>query len=368
MLIGKILNDIKNAGRTIDEDDAPKNRGNPRLGVLKELPGVWSNAGPLQGHAWNLIALPFGPPGKLGDFRLLLNQANETLDFDLVDLGVPNRGANHDDQHLAALRYLQALDQVAAADAVSDLTLPGGVKSNATDDTNDTPKGNTLPGPGVPPKTAVGIHREPGLFLHLANDVGPPPNFGQPGPDVARLANIPHGDAVLAMGFGGDAAPTPGGPNLADPALKALFDPFPIGLGTTDLNNLYFAPYKFFHDKPFKNLFDPTDPLALLIPAVATAFPGSSIIETTTFTVDSTVRGGIQNIPFVIGQADATRVTATFWIERVRMSSGKERFILQYAQRVLLEFFPRADKQPGLIQWPHISINTMIRGGDDDDD
>ena len=67
-----------------------------------------------------MIALPFGKPGSLGDFRLLLNQANETLNFDLFDLGVPNRGANKQDQHLAALRYLQALDQVAAIDGASD--------------------------------------------------------------------------------------------------------------------------------------------------------------------------------------------------------------------------------------------------------
>lgn len=358
MLAKDLLQELVNAGRVFSAPGQAKvHQGDPKLGVLAQLPGKWSNKEGFEGHAWNLIALPFGQPGKFGDFRLLLNQANEELNFDLVDLGVPNRGANHQDQHLAALRYLQALDQVAATDAASNPD--GTVKEPATPDTNDTPKGNTLqPGPGVPPGSPVGIHREPGIFLHLANftDLAP----GQPGPDVARLANIPHGDAVLAMGFDGSAQPKPGAPDLTNNALKAAFDPLPIGLGSTDLNNPYFGPYKHFHDHPFKGIFDPTDPLKLLNGTIPQVLPGASVVETTTFTVDSQVQGGIQNIPFVIHQADATRVLSTFWIQKVQTPKGV-RFVLQYAQRVLLEFFPRVDGKPGRIQWPHISINTMIR-------
>jgi hypothetical protein len=338
----------------------PDARGDPKLGVLAELPGIWSNKDGFEGRAWNMIALPFGQPGALGDFRLLLNQANETLDFDLVDLGVPNRGANHQDQHLSALRYLQALDQVAATDAASDAT--GNVQEPATPNNNDTPKGDRLqPGQGVPPDSPVGIHREPGLFLHLANLTGPSSNLSQPGPDLGRLASIPHGDAVLAMGFNGSSPPTPGAPDLTNSALKAAFDPMPIGLASTSLTNPYFGPYKHFHDAPFEKVFDPTDPLSVLDGAIAQVLQGSKILETTTFAVDSQVSGGIQNIPFVISQANATRVTATFWIQKVQTKAGPTRFVLQYAQRVLLEFFPRGDGKPGLIQWPHISVNTMIR-------
>jgi hypothetical protein len=358
MLNAKTLQDLVSSGRRISTNVVAL-RGDPKLGVLGQLPGTYHNKEGFEGRAWNMIALPFGPPGVLGDFRLLLNQANETLEFDLVDLGVPNRGANRQDQHLSALRYLQALDQVAAIDATSNgatnVTVP------ATPDTNDTPKGSTLPGPGVPPNSPVGIHREPGIFLHLANLAGPCANLAGDGPDLARLANIPHGDAVLAMGFSGGGVPTPGAPDFTNAALKAAFDPIPIGLGTVDLTNPYFAPYKHFHDNPFKNLFDPTDPLKLLQGAITSVLPKAKVVETTTFTVDSQVQGGINNIPFVICQADATRVTATFWIQRVQTEHGHERFVLQYAQRVLLEFFPRKDGQPGLIQWPHISINTMIR-------
>ncbi len=359
MLTKDLLRDLVARGRVIQKS-SPAHRGDPKLGVLAELPGVWENSDGFEGRAWNMIALPFGTTGQFGDFRLLLNQANETLDFDLVDLGVPNRGASRQDQHLAALRYLQALDQVAAIDAAS--ASDGSVIIPATPDTNDTPKGEQLqPGPGVPAGTPVGIHREPGLFLHLANLTGPPSSLVSGGPDLARLANIPHGDAVLAMGLNGAAAPTSGAPDFANAALKAAFDPLPIGLANTSLGNPYLGPYKHFHDNPFKGIFDPTDPLELLDGAVAQVMPGSTVLETTTFSVDSAVSGGIQNIPFVVAQANAARVSATFWIEKVQKADGDIRFVLQYAQRVLLEFFPRGDGNSGNIQWPHISVNTMIR-------
>ena len=96
MLNANLLKSMAANGRIITKD-VIKARGNEKLGVLKELPGIWSNTEGFQGHAWNMIALPFGSPGQLGDFRLLLNQADETLDFDLVDFGVPNRGVNKND-------------------------------------------------------------------------------------------------------------------------------------------------------------------------------------------------------------------------------------------------------------------------------
>lgn len=359
MLIASLVDQMAQSGRIIvtKQDIAPQ-RGNPELGVLAQLPGTWSNTDTetkgFEGHAWNMIALPFGTPGSFGDFRLLLNQANERLDFNLVDLGVQNRGANHQDQHLAALRYMQAINQIAAIDAASDPQ--GNILVPATQDTKDTPKG------------PAAIHLEPGILLHLANRAGPATNLDQPGPDLARLANIPHGDAVLALGFGGSALPTPGGPDFTTDALKAAFDPMPIGLGSTDLTNPYFGPYKHFHDNPFGDpkVFDPTNPLNLLDGAISRASHGAKILETTTFTVDSqvsigTASGGIQNIPFVVSQANATRITATFWVQKIQTQEGKERFVLQYAQRVLLEFFDRTDGQPGRIQWPHISVNTLIR-------
>jgi hypothetical protein len=332
MLEQKELSDVVATGRTIAEAIP----GDPALGPFTQLPGTWQNADALVGHGWNLIALPYKTPGKTvvpdtpdqkSDFRLLLNQFNETLSFTLLDKGVPNRGAAvaqvfDADQHVAALQYVQDIKQIAAIDAPP------------TPDAPDTPK------------NAANIHHEPGLFLHLLSQVG------NHEPNIARLGTIPHGDAVLALGHG---VVNDGGPNFHN---IGDFSPFPIGVNPDVEHNPYLAPYLKFKKAPFKNLFDPTDPLALLKAAAA----GTKIKTTTTLIFDTAILSGhITNIPFVIRQANATRMRAVFWIEELLDPdpAGKPQFQLQYAQRVLLDFFPAGHPAAGLIKWPHITINTM---------
>jgi hypothetical protein len=68
--------------------------GDPDLGPLQLLPGRWVGSG----RGWNMIALPFArAAGSFLDYRLLLNQFDEELNFTLVDKAVPNRGV--DDSH-----------------------------------------------------------------------------------------------------------------------------------------------------------------------------------------------------------------------------------------------------------------------------
>jgi hypothetical protein len=321
--------------------------GDPALGDLTLLPGSWANLPAFPSHGWNMIALPFmqpgdtvapapGEPASVGPFRLLLNQFNETLTFTTVDKGVPNRGAAlakafDADQHLAALQYIQHIDQIAAADAPQ------------TTDSSDTPK------------KAAPIHHEPGLFLHLFSQTGG-------GPDIARLATIPHGDSVLAMGFGVQTDGPPDFENIGD------FSPLPIGVDADVQNNGYLAPYLKFKTAPFKGDiaapdfpgFDPTNPLALLKAAI----PPENIKNTTTLTLDTAMAtGGVLNTPFVTKQAAAVSMRAIFWIQELKAPSatGQPQFVIQYAQRVLLEFFPIGAGlgAGGGILWPHISINTM---------
>ncbi len=308
-------------------------RGDSNLGPLTQLPGTWRNIGDLAGRGWNMIALPLGRPAG-GPYRLLLNQFDETLTFDFVDKNVPNRGLAvalpfDGDQHLLALSYFQSIDQIRAAD------FP------ATPDTSDTPKG--AQGPTGQP---VGIHREPGLFLHLFDKAAPDR-------DVARLATIPHGDAVLALG---SYTQVDGPPDFNDPSLAEMFAPLPIGV-EQDIDSAYLAPYKHFQTAPFAGLFDPTRPLDLLASAAA----GMNIRRTTIITLDSRNGGGITNIPFVVDQANATEVQFVMWIEELANpdAAGLPQFVMQYAQRVMLDFFPATQPPGGLIKWPHITINTM---------
>jgi hypothetical protein len=321
------LAEIRDAGRSISSAKS----GDPGLGPLALLPGVWKNLPSLPGRGWNLIALPFAtPPGSQFPFnyRLLMNQYNEELRFSLVDKGIPNRGIARTtsgtvetDQFLVALDYEQTIEQVVAEDA---------------------------PNSGLAGNPGLAIHHEPGLWLHLLNEV-------DAGLDIARLASIPHGDSLLAMGR---ACVCDGAPAIPD--ISGL----PEGVRPDINNNPYLGPYKAFHGpNKFRGLFDPASPNDLL----KEANEGIKIKRTTILDVDTDLpTGGIVNIPFIVRQANATTMRSTFWIQELDEldTSGKPKLRLQYSQTVMLDFFPRPDGQPGLIRWPHVSINTLVKVSD----
>lgn len=301
--------------------------GDPDLGPLALLPGTWKNSSEFDGRGWNMIALPFAKDGHPINYRVLANQYNEELKFSLVDKGVPNRGlefgatTENADQFVVTIDYEQMIKQKAAADhPVSGLAGPA-----------DLP-----------------IHHEPGLWLHMLNRTTD--NL-----DIARLGTIPHGDATLAMGT---SRVIDGPPTIPD--ISGL----PIGI-SPDINGFYLSPYKAFDDEPFKGTvnvpgfpgFNPVSPNDLLKVGV----PGN-VVRTTVLEVDTTVQDArVSNIPFIVRQANATDMKSTFWIMELEEEDahGNPRLIMQYSQIVMLDFFPRRDGMPGLIRWPHVSINTM---------
>lgn len=295
--------------------------GDPALGPLQLLPGLWKNLPGLPGRGWNMIALPFATePGSPINYRLLVNQYNEELRFTLVDKAVPNRGIHNTgtsvntDQFVATIDYEQTIKQLAADD---------------------------FPRSGLAGVAELPIHHEPGLLLHMGNQT-------VDGLDLARLATIPHGDSVLALG----RDTTIDGPPVV-PAANGL----PVGVNQ-DLDSPYLAPYKHFHENPFEGLFDPVNPNLLLQAANA----GIEITRTTELEFDTTFgTGGIVNIPFVIAQANPTELKSKFWIQELAEldAAGNPKLRLQYTQTVMLDFFPRRDGQPGQIRWPHVSINTL---------
>ncbi len=310
----ELIEALTQEGRSITS----ASQGEEALGPLKHLPGVWSNTPNLPGRGWNMIALPFAG-GNLG-YRLLLNQYNETLTFSTVDKGVPNRGipdgagGPEADQLVAAIDYEQKIEQIDAADS---------------------------PISGQAGGANLAIHHEPGLFLHMINKQTQEL-------DIARLATIPHGNSVLALGHSNSIDGAPVIPEA---------DGLPIGVHQS-LDSGYLRPYKQFNDEPFKNLFNPVRPNDLL----NHANQGVDIVRTTELKLDTKIAsGGISNIPFVVRQADATEMTSTFWIQELAEldDKGNPRLRLQYTQTVFLDFFPRTDGVPGAIRWPHISINTL---------
>jgi hypothetical protein len=296
--------------------------GDEDLGPFAQLPGTWANEPELPGAGFNMISLPFAPEDGALDYRLLVNRYNETLEFDLVDKAVANRGIERGDsltetdQFVVTLDYMQSVVQVAAAD---------------------------FPESGLAGESGLGIHREPGLWLHMKNHC-------IDGMDIARLSTVPHGDSVLALG---SSRVIDGPPGI--PAVDAL-----VQGATTDLEHPYMSPYKHFHDNPFEGQFDPLKPQAVLEQANAAV----EIVRTIELSVDTQAStGGISNTPFVNKQANASQMQSIFWIQELaeQDEQGRPKMRLQYLQIVGLDFFPRKDGKEGLMIWPHISLNTLVR-------
>ena len=336
--------------------------GSKELGPLGLLPGTWKG----KGTGWNMIALPFD--GALFKFRVLMNQYDETLDFTFVGENVENRGleevldSSHnppgspeDDQFVVTLDYQQSINQIAA---------------------EDNPDSGGLAGdPGKP------IHHEPGLWLYMKNlravdkDLAPEKGGGiakggievvETVLEVARLATIPHGNALLALGT---AAQVEGMPTI--PPVSGL----PIGRfedlaspGYDFLTDPYLDPYKHYIKNPFMGDvsgvpgfpgFNPRDMNEIL----RFENQGVDIERTTILTVDTTRQNtGIVNAPFVTKQAEPVSMKSTFWIQelRAKYKDRRPKLRLQYSQVVIMDFFrPREDGHPDRARWPHISINTL---------
>lgn len=326
----QILQALRGGNRLVRQAGSPTISG-PSSELSEWLSGTWTS----DGKGWNLIALPFR--GAPNNYRLLLNQYSETLEIkDFSASNVPNRGIAPDgavppstDQLIDALEYRQDITQVAAAE-------------------------NPDSG-GLMPKTPDGIHLEPGLFLRIFNHQATHDGASL---DIARLATIPHGDSVLAQGTFREHS---GVPNIPD------LDAFPQRIDRA-LAGGYLAPYQHFEEQRFLGT----------VPAGLPGFPGffasnanailqqtlpSEAIRTIELKFDTTWgKGGILNLPFVVREADAVEMQATFWLTEFQpdLAGQPTRWEMRYSQVVMLDFFPSG--KPGeRIRWPHVSINTLTK-------
>jgi hypothetical protein len=245
------------------------------------------------GSGFNLVAVP-SRQGTDG-FRLLLNATTEQITFTPIGAPVPNRGSAQDDIDIYGLTYLQRVN-----DAV----------------------------------THEGLHIEPGIWLNVPATTNPP------GPaSIVRQSTIPHGDSVLAQGDG-FVVPQP------------VFQPvsaMPFGPGLAGKSLGYVDPY-------MNSVLPPgmkQDYVTDMNLALADAIAGQTITNTVVLAVASLPVGGIVNIPFVTVNANATEMSAVFWIETVQRANGTSFLQLQYTQTVMLQFFD--------ITWPHISVATLIK-------
>lgn len=345
----------------------------PPLGALAAFTGTFV------GKGFNTIFRPdntitptkFPNPIGVGNPRdnvLELNLTEESLDFSKPLGSVPNRGANtQGDIMLNGVTYLQT---------INDVTTPG---------------------------VSVGIHVEPGIWMAVPSSSTP----ALPA-TVTRMASIPHGTTINAQGFVTPAVA--GKPTILPvditPTLLQGGKPFRFKSQTASLKDTPRIPQDL---TPFiaagtitQALLD--DPNTLL----RSHLSGQTVVSTTTITVASTpppplFAGGIDNIAFLVGDpvqtvakenANAVRMTSTFWIETVQyvlnipvrkradpplMIQGTAsvpgqpvptfqielsadvtapRTVtvtstqIQYSQIVFLNFAP--------LTWPHVSVATLV--------
>ncbi|MGO8986748.1 MAG: heme-binding protein [Terriglobales bacterium] len=308
------------------------------LGLLADLAGTW------HGKGFNLIARP----DKEGNAPLFLelNQTSETLRFDPIASSIPNRGNAQDDIELFGLTYLQKI-----SDAV----------------------------------TGGALHIEPGIWISVPQTTAPSETAS-----VARMASIPHGNALLAQGTAISVNPLPGGTFAIDPVNTA---PFPQGAampaGGTQGG---FPEYDLSNTTPAatnsRTPFGDTPPVAL--PAAINGVPMQTVVNDPTRLLQQAIQGqnieemvvlqiatvaslnfqanpkpvtngggGIENIAFLETNADTALVFATFWIEKIKHPA--HHFMqLQYVQTVLLNFpLLPPGKPPVPFSWPHVSVATL---------
>jgi hypothetical protein len=351
----------------------------PPLGPLAAFVGDWV------GNGFNTIFRPDStasptklpnavpPPPPPQDNILELNLTSETLSFSKSLGSVPNRGTGaQPDAFLNGVPYVQS---------IKDITIHG---------------------------ESVAIHFEPGIWIHVPTTVIPPL-----GETVTRMASIPHGTTIEAQGLVDPAKP--GAPTIAavdiTPIINATGKPFKFPSQTATSANTLRIPQDL---GPFiargtitQAMLD--DPNSLLRAHISK----QNIISTTTIFISTAppppvglFGGGTDNIAFLLGQpalpppapnAQATQMTAVFWIEtveevievpplkvgqqfavkgrssvpgqRVPTFSGTAPFDsdmprkftvpftqIQYTQTVLLNF-------AGLT-WPHVSVNTLVAADD----
>jgi hypothetical protein len=294
------------------------------LGHLRGFVGKGHKRG-WKGKGFNLIWRPnFNKVSGPQDFFLELNLTSETLEFtDVTGTGIANRGLLQSDIALGGLGYLQQID-------------------DQFDKSHQ--------------------HFEPGVWISVPNTTNP----NEP-TTVVRMGSIPHGTTINLQGQG-LAVDKP----QFDPA---SITPFQIGSPDDGKTNLVHFPEENLGTPSQSRT--PLDHLAGLTQQqlsnpnlfLSGALDGQTIISTTVLIVTSdtsapnsvpNVGGGTDNIAFLAGNgappnggpnADALRVKATFWIERVRDQHGNEFDQIQYTQRVLLNF--------NGLSWPHITVATL---------
>lgn len=267
------------------------------LGPFQDLPGTWV------GKGFSLLARP----DMHGEASLLLqvHKTDEAMAFAAIAMPSPDRGSPGSDVELTGVQYVHQ-----ASDSTTERTLS----------------------------------REPGIWLNaparpsLAADA-----------EVVRFARTSYGDALIAVGA---CSGLQRGPQISS------ISSTPISHATQQPLTApgYLEPYSRMPVPPGVLSGAIADPNAVL----QNQIEGQSILNTTVLSIRANTKigrgsGAIENMPFIVRNAEALSIEATFWVETVVYPHEPDRpFLqLQYSQQVRISL--------GGIDWPHISVATLVK-------
>lgn len=263
------------------------------------------------GKGFNLIWRPNHGQSGTKDFFLQLMDTTEVLTFiDITGTGIANRGLLQNDILLGGLAYTQVIH-------------------DAFDNT--------------------GQHFEQGQWLHV-----PTTTIPAEGETVVRQGVIPHGADTGKLQGTAISSTAPQFPAVDitpfardNPTNKIVFPEQDLSQPSTSRTDLTrVAGLDQAH----------LDNLALFL---SDAIAGQTISSTVVLSVAPPPFGGEPgNIPFLLGDhaaddpnAQVVDVGATFWLEKVQGTDGRETHQLQYSQRVILNFAG--------LSWPHVTVATL---------
>jgi hypothetical protein len=326
--ISKVDSDFVFAGAA--DTATPAITGDP-LGPLADLPGPGQTPGTWVGHGFNAIWRPHRLTSGQDRF-LELNLTDDKIVFTRIDGDIPNRGLDMPDINMHGVTYMQQINEA-----------------------------------GNP---AAGLHIEPGIWAVVPQTSNP----AEP-QTVVRMASIPHGTVINAQGVFQVIA---GGPqNIPDNNILPFF------FGSSAPNNSQFNQVALTF--PELDLSIPTtfrqepagitqaalqaivkNPNSVLQTALSDSLQGTSMSSRTFLhisTTNSVIKGGggTANTAFLthstnpqVGNARATQMQATFWIETIAGTGGHpDKLQLQYTQLVMLDF--------NGIHWPHVTVGTLVK-------
>jgi hypothetical protein len=274
---------------------------------LASLVGAW------EGDGFNAIWVPRRPePGTRNDRFLMLNLTAERLTVSPIGGIIPNRGFEQGDIGMTGVTYM---NQIA-----------------------DTRRN--------------GLHIEPGIWAVVPATTDP-----SVPPSVVRMASIPHGTTIVAQGTAIEV-------DNQQPIINPVsLKPTPIrGGGPIDFPELHLDQRTDFRTDPLpaevtQALLD--DPNSMIRDAVQSQRVTSMTVLDVTTTNQPVPGGGTANTAFLEGfphpgreNADATQVTAIFWVEEIAADGDQPAFRqLQYTQTVMLDFAG--------LHWPHVTVATL---------